>query len=181
MKQTFNVGDRIICNDPVGELVENKVYTVRKRNHTTLYLEESTFSYFNYASYRFSLYEDKEPTFDEQIKLAQSFIGKKVQYKDITIEVRSIKLFIKGIYDDNISGLVQDVLKEKEWCLAVLASGHTIPLQQISVINSVTVKNVGEYEAQVHKDHVMVGCQKISKAKFDEIAKAFESLQLKPE
>jgi hypothetical protein len=90
--------------------------------------------------------------------------------------VSDILVFIKGVHNDNISSLVLDELVTKEWCVAIKSHGQTIPLKSIKEITTITVENVGDYKAIVHKDHVMVGCQKISKAKVEEILKAFGNI-----
>lgn len=53
----------------------------------------------------------------------------------------------------------------------------------INIINNndvtepVLVKNVGDYQAVVHKDHIQVGCQTITFEKFDELAKAVNKVR----
>jgi len=100
-----------------------------------------------------------------------------VEYDGRKLTVDEIIVFIKGFHNDKISGLVVDEFDNKEWCIAIWGGGRTIPLSKIKAITSITVKNVGDYEAIVTKDHIQVGCQKISKEKFEEIAKAFKDLE----
>lgn len=76
-----------------------------------------------------------------------------------------------------ISGLVQEVLINQDWCVAIINNKiHTIPISLVSVIETITVKDVGDYEAIVHKDRIQVGCQTITKEKFQEIVNAFNKL-----
>ncbi len=179
MAHPFKIGSKVRCIDGIGELIYGNTYTVRQSppdSETWVYLEESRYKHFNYHYDRFELISEPNK-FEDSLKKAKDLVGKTVLYDKSSLKVDNVIVFIKGVGDSRISALVKDVLKTQDWCIAVKCDWQTIPIDLVTLIESVTVKNVGDYEAIVHKDFVMVGCQKISKEKFDEIAKAFDSLE----
>lgn len=178
MKQTFNVGDKIKCVSPTGELIFGRIYTVKRYSPSSVYLEETSLPHYNYLPNRFELYTTKahkDMTFDEQLTIAKGLVGKQVEYNHNKILVSDVLVFIKGVDSNEISQLVENVLKTKDWCIAIKSAMQTIPFEDITIPSYTVINDVGDYEAKVYTDHVMVGCQRISKAKVEEIWKAFQA------
>ncbi len=179
MKTPYEIGNKIKCINATGELQKGQIYTVRLCSPYEVSLVESSHRHYCYDPARFELYLEKsvkDMSFDEQVAISKGLVGKYVKYNGYNIEVTGVHVFLKGVYNDKISGLIEDVLKTKEWCIGIKSGIQTIPLHSVEITHTYVVKNVGDYEAIVHKDHVMVGCQKISKEKVQEILKAFDSI-----
>ncbi len=179
MAHPFKIGSKVRCIEGIGELIYGNTYTVRQsppESENSVYLEESRYKSYNYNQDRFELICEPNK-FEDSLKKAKDLVGKTVLYERSSLKVDNVIVFIKGVENDLTSGLVQDALETQDWCIAVKSTIQTIPIDLVTLIETVNVKNVGDYEAIVHKDFVMVGCQKISKEKFDEITKAFDSLK----
>lgn len=177
MQTKFKVGDIVRCINPIGSLMLNNLYTIKE--------SDPTFPDYNCvegcsASYFPNRFQCVDNTIEGQIAKAKTFLNEKVEYysdgETTKFTPTDIQVFFAGSQSPKISMLVNTEVKMHGFCVALASSVKTVPVNLISKAKElVVIVGVGDYEATIHEDHVMVGCQKISKAKVLEIAKAFES------
>lgn len=177
MKHEFKVGSKVRCvNAEEGSsIVNDGIYTIREsppHSEKYVHLEEVNKNY-NYCPSRFVSYI---PTLEDSVKKAKDFVGKSVTWAENSYTVNSIEIYFKDMNNDGACVLVKDHLKDNDYCVAIKSGPHTIPVDLVTALHSIEINNVCEYDTIVFRNHVEVGCQKISKAKVEEIMKAFEKL-----
>lgn len=150
-----------------ADLTNGKIYTILDYDTDQYEIEQNDKgdrSWYNVE--RFTLVENL--TTDEKIALAESYVGKKVIYKNETIRITDWQLVKKG---ENSSFIVNENADKNGFCIAVRAGGRIFPVEDVTLASEIitNVELSSSYTAKVYADKVVVGCQTISKEKVEQI------------
>ncbi len=184
MKCKFNVGDKIRCiNSPSHKLVKGNTYTVERIEDpddgdiAMIYCEEFDNQDGFYAS-RF-----EAVTTDLSIAV---LIDKAKELRNKTcIDTKDgskffpdkIKIYVLEEEVKVSSGRARASFERNGFVVCLNGGGITLPVEELELSPvTITVKLTEDYDAQVYKDKVVVGCQTIPLDKLKELLKLAESL-----
>lgn len=178
MKETFKIGDKIT----VKEQYLNSPYEKRGAVYivTDVTTEFVTFrGEKNVPLTRFHFKLKKVvDALEEQIRLAQSFVGKIIIAPDGgRYTIAYFKVFPKGYKD--IHGDSYDYIQnvENDFAVILVTNGCShLPVDRVKLDDTRTVELNSEYNAKVTTDTIEVGCQKFPISILDALNKAHEEL-----
>jgi hypothetical protein len=125
----------------------------------------------------------KPETLEEQIKDAQKYVGNKnwfyTNMGGQVVKALCVPKHVKIAYKGESSIIAEEYMKKNGLDFCVVLSGETSSIPFGLVTEPPKSKDVvlnDQYTAEVHKDYVQVGCQRIPIEKVKEILKANEEL-----
>jgi hypothetical protein len=195
--QTFNkgdsnmkAGDKVKCIEYDAKLVVGGIYTlcevppkhlIDQTPGKTLVAIDHGSEVYSYWSSSFELVHEKTEldTIKELSLLAESFVGKEVTSgHGKNWKVDSYKVFVVEESAIKSSATVYGHFNTHGYCVAVTGAGRSVPVEQVTLVpTSKTIQLTDDYEAVISKDHVIVGCQTINRAKILELYKAMQAFQ----
>jgi len=123
---------------------------------------------------RFEVIEEV-PEYLEQFKNARKYIGKEMTYEGYPHKIENIQLIHK---DDAKSIAVRAYCEKHEFCvIAEWNSGvSSAPFEDMTLLPDYKELQVGDYEAKIYSDKIVVGCQTIPISTVEEIVSLAKSL-----
>lgn len=181
-EQTFKIGDRIkAVRDLSGlSLTYGRVYEVLEvSNAGSPCIINDRYDRDFYSSYRFKL-AYTPLSLSEQVKIAESLIGKRVIDKDkaITGYIQTFThLSVTNKWGDNCSALVKEYLTTHEYCVVLHSNYVAVPYDSVELVpDEIEVKLNDTYTAKVTKDSIKVGCQTFPVSILKELNEALKNL-----
>jgi len=176
-KTNMKKGDKIKCVNPTTSLTLNKVYEVLDVDYDyDPYVTNDNGFREMYCSYRFEVVSGV-PTLEEQAKDALSLLGKKVMHGTTTLVVESITIYGVSNKPPYTNPIVNGYYDKHGFCVVIKGGRYAVPVDGVTLVpESKTIELTNEYDAEVFKNEVKVGCQTISIEKVKEILTIAESL-----
>jgi hypothetical protein len=163
--KTFKVGDKVKCVDTgdIKLLNFGEIYTVHEVGNPFIYFSAGGAGFY---PKRFELVID-ENDLGAQCEKAYTLIGKNVKRGNTTYKITHVFIIKKG---QSSSALVNEWLETHDFCVAVGNGTQKLPVMLVDEMPpSIRVENVGDYDAEVYVDKIVVGCQTIPWDKVEEI------------
>lgn len=185
----MNIGDKIKCIGKDIELTVGKIYTVIPSNQywdkdDTVVMVLSDKGNPNPYYKRDFVLVDVPPeitlsTIKEEIAKAKSLIGKKMKTQASgNVKITSYQVYLdeKEAYNSSIT--VCDEFEKSGFVVALRGSGCSIPLNSAEIVSDkVTIFLTEDFDAEISKKGVQVGCQFIPLEKIEEIQKVINELK----
>ena len=171
-RNKFKKGDKIKAVRDLGDLslILNKIYEVESVETDGFILVKNDIGNFEeYKCHRFELVESSLPSIEEQIKLAKSFIGKRVASGTIDDIASEIFVHVKS---PNTSYDVKDFYRIHGYCVAVRYGCCESPVVNLKLLPEFKELKLNDnHTAKIFKDRVEVGCQTFPIKVIRELAK----------
>lgn len=119
------------------------------------------------------------PTIDELVKKAKSLVGKScIDSTDgDKFNPTTIKIAVDETQAGKLSIRSQDSFRKNGFVVALVQGGLSLPVEELILApDSKTIELTKDYDAEVFKDKVVVGCQTIPIAKLEELLKLSKTL-----
>jgi hypothetical protein len=177
-KTKMKKGSKIKCIRPSSGLTLNKIYEVTRLDYDNdPYLVNDNGDNEMYYANRFEVVVLELDTLDEQIAFARTLIDKKVNGKHTSYVATKLEIFLSKDQASKSSSSVYGYFNQHGFCVAVGCVGCIEPVTGVKLApESTTIELTSDYQAEVFKTEVKVGCQTISIEKVKEILTIAESL-----
>lgn len=117
----------------------------------------------------------KSPIERDLIK-AMQMLGKSVRYNTSVGKVKEFKLFLEQ--SDLTPWTADTAIAKNGYSICVYFGAYCADINTLEIVpDTVKVKLNDKYDAEVHKDKIIVGCQTFEASKIEELAAALKSLQ----
>jgi len=181
-------GDKVKCIQKDALLEVGKEYTLTDvpngygdpSDRKVVAVDQGNFGvYTYYESYFEPLITDKLEIIKKLCALANSYIGEIVVGSGgRKWKVDSYEVYLLKENAAKSSGSVYGHFNMHGYCVAVKGGGRSIPVEEVELQpTSETIKLTDDYEAVITKDHIVVGCQTISREKLQELLKIQDGFQ----
>lgn len=173
----FKIGDKVRrrkdCQcDPLWHLGD-AIFEIEKISIYDLKLKGQT-QWFQIR--RFELVAAAEPDFITQLRLAKSYMGKKVFYTGQDPFVVD-KVFVADKPEDTFSGIVNDYIRANEFCVVVqgkrgsYGSKVLFPVVNVQLAPEFIKIDVGGVDVKIYDNKVIFGCYNLTHDEIKNLAK----------
>ncbi len=178
----MKVGDKVKCIMGSHELTEGDIYTVVKLNSDTGdFKDKDGYVRSGWNQSRFMVVDSK-PSIDVLLSEAEKFVGKACSFiNSAGVTTRftpsSVSVFVSHRDAHASSSRVATYFDANGLCVALRGGTTVLPMQEVTIAKDyTTIKLTSDYNADIFKDKVIVGCQTISRALVEEILKNMKAL-----